>query len=305
MIRLPALGVGCAALSIDSPETGDEAAVDLLVHAHACGVRCFDAAPLYGGGRAEVLLGRALARMPGPVCVSTKVGYTGAIPYGGRQAPQDRRKDFSAAAVERSIEDSLRRLNREAVDIVFLHDPDGDLDAITRQALPTLERLRAQGLVRALGVGTTRVAMAQAALERWPLDVLLLAGRWTLIDRSGEAIVARCQALGVQLVAGGVFNSGLLAADRPAQGGHFDYAPAAEPMRDRADRAQRLCLAAGLPLKAAAVQFARRHPGVTTTLLGPRTRSEFDELVTLLASTVPPVLWAQIDSLFDPQVLSS
>lgn len=305
MIRLPDLGVGCAALSIVSPETGDEAAVDLLVHAYDCGVRCFDVAPLYGGGRGEVLLGRALARMPGPVIVSTKVGYTGAIPYGGRQAPQDRRKDFSAASIERSIGESLQRLNRDAVDVVFLHDPDGDLDAITRQALPTLERLRAQGLVRALGVGTTRVNAARAALDRWPVDVLLLAGRWTLIDRSGGDIVERCRVMGVQLVAGGVFNSGLLAADRPAQGGNFDYAPAPASMMERADRAQNLCMAAGLPLKAAAVQFTRRHPGVTTTLLGPRTRAEFDELVALLAPAVPPALWAQLDLLVKPQASSS
>ncbi len=137
MTHLPDLGLGCAALAVRSPATEDDAAVELLVHAHASGVRCFDVAPLYGGGRGEVLLGRALARMDGPVTVSTKVGYVGDIPYGGRQPPEERRKDFSRGAIERSLEQSLRRLGRERVDWVFLHDPEDDLDPIEQVAWPT------------------------------------------------------------------------------------------------------------------------------------------------------------------------
>lgn len=229
MTHLPNLGVGCAALAVHSPETEDDAVVELLVHAHASGVRCFDVAPLYGGGRGEVLLGRALARMDGPVTVSTKVGYVGDIPYGGRQPPEERRKDFSRGAIERSLEQSLRRLGRERVDWLFLHDPEDDLDPIERVAWPALQRLCEQGLAGGVGVGTTRVTAAHAALDRLPLACLLLAGRWTLLDRTGGSVVDRCRALGVPLTAGGVFNSGLLAADRPAEEGTFDYARPPRP----------------------------------------------------------------------------
>ena len=290
-MRLPLIGVGCAALSIVSPQTGDEDAVELLVHAHARGVRYFDVAPLYGGGRGEVLLGRALARMPAPVIVSTKVGYAGAIPYGGRQAPEERRKDFSQAAIETSLAHSLRRLNRDSVDIAFLHDPDGDWGLIAKEAVRALLQLREQGLIRCIGVGTTKPEVAHAVLDRLPVEVLLLAGRWTLLDRSGEAVIERCRNRGIQLVAGGIFNSGLLAVDQPSQGGPFDYAPAPAEKLARAAALQALCAAAGVSLKAAAAQFPRRHPGVTTTLLGPRTRQEIDELFDLLDLPIPPSLW--------------
>ena len=297
MTHLPNLGVGCAALAVRSPETDDDAVVELLVHAHASGVRCFDVAPLYGGGRGEELLGRALARMDGPVTVSTKVGYVGDIPYGGRQPPEERRKDFSRGAIERSLEQSLRRLGRERVDWLFLHDPEDNLDPIERVAWPTLQRLCEQGLVGGVGVGTTRVTAAHAVLDRMPVACLLLAGRWTLLDRTGGSVVDRCHALGVRLVAGGVFNSGLLAADQPAERGTFDYAPASAPMRARAVQAHRLCLAAGVPLKAAALQFPRTHPGVATTLLGPRTRQELDELLALWRTPVPPAFFSGLERL--------
>lgn len=300
---MPRIGVGCAALSILSAATDDDAAVAMLVRAFERGVRYFDVAPLYGGGRGEVLLGRALRRMDGAVAVSTKVGYFGAIPYGGRQAPEERQKDFSRAAIERGIDESLRRLDRASVDILFLHDPAGDLDAIGREALPTLERLRTQGLIRAFGVGTGNVAHAAAMLDRFAVDCLLLAGRWTPIDRTGERIVERCAQNGVQLVVGGIFNSGLLASDRPANGGTFDYAPAPAHAIAQAEAVGHMCVAAGVPLKAAAVRFAGRHPGVATTLLGPRTLDELDDLLAQFELPIPPSLWRQIDAL-DPMAAS-
>lgn len=294
MISLPSLGIGCAAMSILSAETDDEAVESLLVHAISRGVRYLDVAPLYGGGRGEVLIGRALARVTVPVIVSTKVGYAGAIPYGGRQAPADRRKDFSSSAIERGVTDSLRRLNRNAVDIVFLHDPAGDLDDMARTALVSLERLREQGLIGGIGVGVTNIALANAVLDRLPIAYLLLAGRYTLLDQTGEAVINRCGKMGVQLIAGGIFNSGLLAENQPGLGGSFDYAPALPKMTERAAAASRLCSAAGIPLKAAALQFARRNPSTSTTLLGPRTRPEFDELMDLLDLPIPQSLWDEL-----------
>lgn len=295
MIRLPPIGIGCAALAVQSPDTGDEAAEDLLVHAIDKGVRHFDVAPLYGGGRGEVLLGRALSRVEVPVAVSTKIGYVGAMPFGGRQARADRRQDFSRAAIEAGIAGSLRRLNRDCIDVVLLHDPVGHLDAIAGEAFDTLLRLREQGLLRGIGVGTTSVALASAVLDRVPIEYLLLAGRYTLLDRTGRAVIDRCRAMGIQCMAGGVFNSGLLAAERPAAGGNFDYAPAAPEIVRHAHALDRLCRAEGVPLKAAALQFARRQPGVSTTLLGPRTRVEFDELIDMMALPIPEALWDRLD----------
>jgi D-threo-aldose 1-dehydrogenase len=295
MIKLPAVGVGCAALSITTAETGDDAVIALLLRAYESGIRYFDVAPLYGGGRGEELLGRALARMGKDVVVSTKVGYVGAMPYGGRQAPEDRCKDFSGAAIERGVEESLRRLKRDAIDILFLHDPTGDPVDIAMRAMPTLDRLYRQGLIKSIGVGTGHVATAKAALEHLPMHHLLLAGRYTLIDRSGAHIIDRCRDKGVRLIAGGVFNSGLLASDRPSDGGNFDYAPANPQTRAIAEAARHACALAGVSLKAAAAQFARRNLGVTTTLLGPRTIEELDELLALWTAHIPPSLWDYLD----------
>lgn len=299
MRALPPLGLGCAAFAVLGPDTDDAAVASLLDRAFTAGIRYIDTAPLYGGGRAEDLIGRALAGRDLPVAVSTKVGYAGPIPYGGRQAPGDRRQDFSRAAIEAGIAASLRRLRREYLDIVFLHDPGNHLGIATGEAIDALERLRDEGVIGAIGVGTTSVALAAEILTRIPLDVLLLAGRYTLVDRSGLGVLDTCAARGVAVITGGVFNSGLLAVDRPALGGPFDYAPAPPQIIARAAAAHRLCEAAGVPLKAAALQFARRHPAVAATLLGPRTLAEFDELLAQDVVHVPEALWADLDAAYD------
>ncbi|MEV5717597.1 aldo/keto reductase [Amycolatopsis mediterranei] len=253
------LGLGTAGLGNVFEEIGDEAAAEVVAAAAGGGVRYFDTAPYYGFGLAERRLGRALARLPpGSFTVSTKVGRTltgdGCV-FG-----------FSADAVRRGIEGSLDRLGLDRVDIAYLHDPDDHEERAATEAWPELCRLRDEGVVSAIGVGMNQWEMPARFVERLDVDVVLLAGRYTLLDRSGERLLDLCGERGVDVVLGGVFNSGLLVDPRP--GAWFDYAPAPAELLARAQRMREIAGSAGYDLAACALAFAAAHPAVTSVLVG-------------------------------------
>ncbi|ADJ44883.1 oxidoreductase [Amycolatopsis mediterranei S699] len=253
------LGLGTAGLGNVFEEIDDEAAAEVIAAAADAGIRYFDTAPYYGFGLAERRLGRALARLPaGSFTVSTKVGRTltgeGCV------------FDFSADAIRRGIEGSLDRLGLDRVDIVYLHDPDDHEEQAANEAWPELCRLRDEGVVAAIGVGMNQWEMPARFVERLDVDVVLLAGRYTLLDRSGERLLDLCGERGVDVVLGGVFNSGLLIDPRP--GVWFDYAPAPADLLARARAMREVAASAGYDLAACALAFAAAHPAVTSVLAG-------------------------------------
>jgi D-threo-aldose 1-dehydrogenase len=212
------VGLGCAALgNLYTPVT--EADADATVKAAwDRGVRFFDTAPLYGHGLSEQRLGRALARFPREETVlCTKVGRV-LVPADESGdsifvdvPPVKPEFDFSAAGVEASLIASLERLGVDRLDVVHVHDPEDHLEQVAAETYPALSRWRGEGVVGAMGLGTNVPETASFVLDRVELDWLLLAGRYTLLDRSGADVLDRCASLGVEVVAAGVFNSGLLA----------------------------------------------------------------------------------------------
>ncbi|EOD63337.1 aldo/keto reductase [Amycolatopsis vancoresmycina] len=272
------LGLGTAGLGNVFGEVGDEAAAEVVTAAAAAGVRYFDTAPYYGSGLAERRLGRALP--PGPFAVSTKVGRT--LAGGGCFF------DFSADAVRRGIEGSLGRLGLDRVDLVYLHDPDDHEEEAATAAWPELCRLRDEGVVSAIGVGMNQWEMPARFVERLDVDVVLLAGRYTLLDRSGERLLDLCGERGVGVVLGGVFNSGLLIDPRP--GAWFDYAPAAPEVLARARRMRDVAAEAGYDLAACALAFAAAHPAVTSVLAGVTSAAQLRANLAAFRREVPPDL---------------
>ncbi|MEU5262168.1 aldo/keto reductase [Amycolatopsis sp. NPDC021455] len=272
------LGVGTAGLGNVFGEVEDESAAEVVAAAAGAGVRYFDTAPYYGSGLAERRLGRALAVLPaGSFAVSTKVGRT--LTDGGCVF------DFSADAVRRGIEGSLDRLGLDRVDIVYLHDPDDHEEEAATRAWPELCRLRDEGVVSAIGVGMNQWQMPARFVERLDVDVVLLAGRYTLLDRSGERLLDRCGERGVDVVLGGVFNSGLLIDPRP--GAWFDYAPATADVLDRARRMREVAASAGYDLAEAALAFAAAHPAVTSVLVGVTSAAQVRENLDAFHREVP------------------
>jgi D-threo-aldose 1-dehydrogenase len=269
------------------------------------GMRYVDTAPHYGAGRGEERLGRALAAAGAPrtsYTVSTKVGRL-LVPLAPGEPPEPagfadpppykRRWDWSRDGIMRSFESSLRRLGLDRVDIAYLHDPDDHEDEVYATAYPALAALRDEGVLGAIGAGMNQTAMLTRFVERLDLDVVLCAGRYTLLDRSAERdLLPACLRRGVSVVIGGVYNSGLLADPRP--GSTFDYAPAAESLLDRARELRDACAAYGVPLRAAALRFPLRHPAVASVLVGCRTPDEVDDNVDMFARDIPDPLWADL-----------
>ncbi len=302
-IEVSALGLGTAPLAGLYEEVDESNALMTVRAAHRAGLRLFDTAPLYGHGLAEERLGLGLRDVPaGEVVVATKVGRL--LRPDAQLDPGNVFKgapavapvfDFSAAGVARSLEESLVRLGLDRVDIVHLHDPDDHGEQALREALPELVRWRDDGVVGAIGVGMNQSEMLARFVREGDIDCLLLAGRYTLLDQGGlMELLPLCVERGVAIIAGGVFNSGLLADPRP--GAHFDYAPAAPAVLERARRLGATCAAHDVPLKAAALQFPLAHPAVASVLTGTRSAEELEENVALFARDIPTELWSALRS---------
>jgi D-threo-aldose 1-dehydrogenase len=287
---LSPLALGTAALAGLFGDVGDEEAVATIRAAVAAGVRYLDTSPWYGLGLAEARLGSALSDLDrATVTVSTKAGY---VVGSGRDRAAGV-QDFSPAATERSVELSLRRLGLDAVDIVYLHDPDTQERQALDGAYPVLHRLREEGVVKAIGVGMNSTATLTRFVRDCDLDVVLAAGRYTLLDRrAGEELLPLCLERGVGVVIGGVFNSGILADPRP--GARFDYQPAPASTLERARSLQRICAYYQVPLAAAALQFPLRHPAVTSVLMGPRNRAELAHNLSSWTLDIPAPLWKEL-----------
>ncbi len=275
------------------------------------GIRTFDTAPHYGLGLSERRLGEALRHRPrDEYVVSTKVGRLlepsgpegragpGSAPVGaGRDAEgfavparYVRRWDFSADGVLRSLDASLGRLGLDRIDIALIHDPDDHGEQALREAYPALEKLRAQGTVRAIGAGMNQTAMLTRFVTDTDVDAVLVAGRYTLLDRSAARdLLPVALRRGVSVLAGGVFNSGLLAD--PGAGATYNYRAAPQELIDRARLLARTCERFGVPLRAAAARFPLTHPAVASVLIGARSAAEITDAFRLRALDIPATLW--------------
>jgi len=281
----------------------DEAAAATLAAAWDAGIRAFDTAPHYGVGLSEQRIGDFLAGRPrAEFVVSTKVGrrlvpatgpVDGADEFYG--TPTLRRvRDYSADGARRSLDDSLRRLRLDRVDIALIHDPDEHMAEALDGAYPALASLRAEGAVRAIGVGVNSAALAEWFVTRCDLDCVLVAGRYTLLDdAAARSLFPLCAARGVAVLAAGVFNSGILAD--PREGARYDYALAPPGVLARVRRISEVCARYDVPVAAAALRYVLRHPAVTAAVVGVRTPGEVRADAGYLDLPIPDALWADLD----------
>jgi D-threo-aldose 1-dehydrogenase len=273
------------------------------------GFRDFDTAPHYGVGQSEEYLGRFLAGRPrDSFTVSTKVGrllfddpdaVDGTDEFYGTPK-RSRVRDYSGDGVRRSLEQSLARLGLDRVDVLYVHDPEDHLRQALDEAAPALARLRADGVIAGYGVGTNYADVATAFLRETDADRIMIAGRYSLLDRRAEQTMLPAAAdKGVRLVVAGVLNSGLLADPRP--GAPFNYAPAPDWLVEAARRMQAACEARGVALRAAALQFPTRHPAVAAIVSGAGRADHVRDLSAQLDVEIPEELWAELDALLPDQ----
>lgn len=308
---LPRFGLGAAPLGNLFTEVDDVTARDCVDAAWDAGIRYFDTAPHYGLGLSERRLGHALGdRARDEAVVSTKVGrllepnpdfHPGLddSAHGFRvPARLRRRADLTPSGVRRSLAESVDRLGLDRVDVALLHDPEeiGTPEQV-RAAVATLRELREEGVVRAVGAGSKSAEALEALVRAGGLDVVMLAGRYTLLEQeAATGLLDLCVERGVAVIAVGVLNSGLLATARPRPGATYEYGPAGREVLDRANRLADVCDEYGVTLPHAAVHFPLRHPAVANVTVGLRSRQEAAELARWVGTPVPEELWAALDT---------
>ncbi|WP_250623355.1 aldo/keto reductase [Pinirhizobacter soli] len=273
------------------------------------GITHFDTAPYYGYGLSESRLGEALGRVDRPrFTLSTKAGRL--VEHGNASgndgfAVQGRHAvfDYSRDGVTRSVEESLRRLRTDYIDILLLHDI-GSLvhgehaPAVLRQALdealPAMASLRDQGICKAIGIGVNEESVCLDVMPRFELDTILLAGRFTLFEQAqSRRVMAMAYNDGVAVMAGAPYNSGLLGAgDGP--GATYDYEPASDAIRARAQRYYDIGRAEHVDIGAAALQFPLTHPAVATVVCGLRSPEEVHVATQRMTTSLPATLWARL-----------
>jgi D-threo-aldose 1-dehydrogenase len=301
----PALRLGAAPIGNLFQAVTDHQAAEVLEQCWALDIRRVDTAPFYGHGESERRIGAFMAAHPDRAfAVSTKVGRVlvpghAAVPTGFVETPALRPVfDYSRDGVRRAFDDSLRRLGVDRVEMLLLHDigqvvHGDDADAVLRQALdealPAMRELQAQGRCSKVGLGVNEWQVCQEVLARTDLDVILLAGRYTLLDQSAAAFLDHAGTRGTDILAAGVFNSGLLAG-----GTTFNYAPAPQQLVDKRDSIQRVCARHGVALPAAAIHFAAMHPAVREIVLGLRSPLQVREAADWYAVSPPHALWEDL-----------
>ena len=300
------IGLGGAPLAGLFTPVADAEAAATVQAAWDEGWRYFDTAPHYGLGLAEERLGAGLAGKPRDEYVlSSKVGRIiyeadtdGTDDEGFAVTSRRRRRwDFSRDGVLQSIEDSLRRIGTDRLDVVFVHDPDDHYEEAVATAFPTLIELRDQGVIGAIGSGMNQTAMLTRFVREVDIDVIMLAGRYTLLDPDGlDDVLPACVENNVQVVAVGIFNSGLLSQPRPAADATFNYAPAPAPLVDKANQLADICESHGVTLPAVALNFPLHHPAVAGIAVGCRTAEEVHTNAALARISIPSGVWTDLKS---------
>ncbi|MEO6117414.1 MAG: aldo/keto reductase [Pseudolysinimonas sp.] len=308
-LALSELGLGTSGFGNLFRETTDadtDAATEI---AWDGGIRYFDTAPHYGLGLAERRLGAALRERPrdAQYVISTKVGRrlvptpenAGQLDDDGFVVPATYRRefDFSRDGILRSVDESLERLGLDHVDILYLHDPDNHWDQASTTGIAALIELRDQGMVKAVGAGMNQSAMLAEFVRRCDVDVVMLAGRYTLLDQSAlDDLLPLATERGVAVVAAGVYNSGLLSRDVVPNDAHYEYQPASAELVARARAIAHVCARHGVTLPQAALQFAFHHPAVVSVVVGARDAAQAAGSLARYQAEIPDALWDDLEA---------
>ncbi len=294
--------LGCSQLGGLYRPMSDSESEQVLEAAWGSGVRHFDTAPHYGAGLSERRLGKFLSQFPRDTfTVSTKVGrllvdtdddVEGEHSFFGGDRKR-RVLDYSSEGMHRSLEESLSRMGLDRVDTLYVHDPeDEDLEIAIHSGYVGIQDLQSAGIVKHIGVGTTAVHPFERFVEETKIDVAMLAGRYTLLDETGLPGLNECARRGVSVVVAGVYNSGLLAA--PRHGATYDYSEASNELVEKALNLKHRCDQAGIPLRAAAVQFTLRHRAITKVAFGCRSPEQVADNLAMLLYPIPETFWSEI-----------
>jgi D-threo-aldose 1-dehydrogenase len=316
-LRVSELGLGTAALGNLYERVSDQDAQAIIAEALDHGVAYIDTAPYYGFGLSERRVGDALRERHG-IVLSTKVGrllrpdalVSGHAERHGFRSPMRFKPvyDYGYEAILRSHEDSIQRLGLARIDILYIHDigsltHGGDdafhFDALTRGGgLRALEQLRESGAIGAFGVGVNEVEACLRVMDHASLDVILLAGRYTLLEQGAHTtLFPKCAQVGTSVIIGAPYNSGILATGVRQNGTlHYEYNDAPANVIERVGAIEEICASFNVPLAAAALQFPLAHPAVVSVIPGIDNPRRVAQTINLYRTPVPVDLWSALQS---------
>ena len=302
------LALGTAPLGGLFTAVSDEQGQATVLAALDSGINFIDTAPLYGHGNAERMIGSALSKTNKEYVISTKVGRVlkkfapeeiagkvdGLAAFIGVDPTIFPVFDFSRDGILRSIQESLERLNISSIDIALIHDADDRIDEAIKNSYPVLDELRSQGVIKGIGVGMNICSYATKAVKEMDLDVILIAGRYSLLDQSAQEVLFKeCLKKQTGIMVGGVYNSGVLA--NPVPESTYNYVPVTPEILSKVKQIQALLLDFDISLTAAAIQFPLRHPAVTCVLTGSRSVTELNANIKDFDQTIPDAAWKALE----------
>lgn len=302
-VEISRLSLGTAAIGGLYTSVSDEDCTDTLVAALDHGINFIDTAPHYGKGTSERRIGRALAgRDRSTFVISTKIGRL-LVPstsdiddfFMDADNTVERKFDFSASGVRQSLEGSLERLGMDSVEILFIHDPDENADEAILEAYPELDRMRSEGIIKAIGIGMNQCETPTRVIKETDIDMVLIAGRYSLLDqRAAAELLPAALERNVDIIAAGVFNSGILA--NPVKGATYDYVPASDELLAKAVGIREVLESHQVSLTSAALQFPLRHPAVKSVLVGCRSRAEVERNINDFNKSIENKVWDDLVS---------
>jgi len=302
------LALGTAPLGGLFTAVSDEHGQATILAALDSGINFIDTAPLYGHGNAERMIGSALSKTNKKYVISTKVGRVlkkfapeeiagkveGLAPFMGVDPTIFPVFDFSRDGILRSIQESLERLNISSIDIALIHDADDRIDEAIKNSYPVLDELRSQGVIKGIGVGMNICSYATKAVKEMDLDVILIAGRYSLLDQSAQEVLFKeCLKKQTGVMVGGVYNSGVLA--NPVPESTYNYLPVTPDILSKVKQIQELLLEFNISLTAAAIQFPLRHPAVTCVITGSRSVTELNANIEDFDQDIPDAAWNALE----------
>jgi len=310
-IDVPILGFGGAPLGDLYAKLDESVAIETILTAIRHGVSFLDTSPLYGFGLSEHRIGAALRHLPEQeVILSTKVGRV-ADPLHAPESrgifagglPHSMSVDYSYDGAMRSIEQSLLRLGRDHIDIVLVHDLDrwthGDeleqhYQAAGSGCVPALRDLKEQKVIRAFGVGVNESDSALRFCKDFEPDVVLLAGRYSLLEQPALLdLLPHAARHEIGVILGGVFNSGILATGNIPEA-RYNYGEPSEEIRNRVSSIEAVCREFSIPLRRAALQFVFGHPSVSSVVLGAVHAREIVENCAEFRTAIPTAFWTRL-----------
>jgi D-threo-aldose 1-dehydrogenase len=274
-------------------EVPADRAVVTVRRAFAGPINFLDTSNGYSGGESERRIGAALAEaggLPDGFVLATKVDRDGAT------------GDFSGEQVRRSARESMERLGLDQIPLLYLHDPEHiayEEATAPGGAVEALVRLRDEGVAEHIDLAGGPVELMSRYLATGEFEVLITHNRWTLVDRSANALIDDAVHRGIGVVNGAAFGGGMLAKGT-AVSTDYAYRPASAEVVERVRAMEKVCGRYGVPLAAAALQFSLRDPRITSTIVGISRPERIDETVQLATWQIPEVLWAELDPLAAP-----